>query len=289
MAERAAHVTMLQRSPSYVLSIPSEDPIATGLRRLIGARAAYPVTRWKNVAIATALYHACQRWPEALRGLLRKGVVRNLPEGFDVDPHFNPRYGPWDQRLCLVPDGDLFKALAAGRASVVTDTIEGFTPSGIRLASGDELPADVVVTATGLNLLALGGIELEVDGAPVSLPDRLAYKGMMLSRVPNLVFTIGYTNASWTLKADLVAEYVCRLLAHMDANGYRVCVPVDDDPSIERGPLIDFAAGYVQRSIHLFPKGGKRPPWGLGMSYAHDVLALRHGGLEDGALRFAAA
>jgi cation diffusion facilitator CzcD-associated flavoprotein CzcO len=280
---------MLQRSPSYVLSIPSEDPIANGLRRLLGARAAYPVTRWKNVALATALYHACQRWPRAMRGLLRKGVVRALPAGYDVDTHFSPRYGPWDQRLCLVPDGDLFKALAAGRASMVTDTIEGFTPSGIRLASGEQLPADIVVTATGLNLLALGGIELTVDGEDVALPERLAYKGMMLSRVPNLAFTIGYTNASWTLKADLVAEYVCRLLAHMDAHGYRVCVPVDDDPAIERRPLLDFGAGDVQRSIHLFPKGGARPPWRLGMSYAHDAVTLRHGGLEDGALRFGAA
>jgi cation diffusion facilitator CzcD-associated flavoprotein CzcO len=222
-----------------------------------------------------------------MKKVLRAGVARALPEGYDVDTHFNPRYGPWDQRLCLVPDGDLFKAISAGKASVATDAIQRFTPGGVLLASGQELPADIIVTATGLNLLALGGIELVVDGAPVSLPERMAYKGMMLSRVPNFAFTIGYTNASWTLKADLVAEYVCRVLAHMDAHGYRVVQPVDDDPRVERVPLLDFEAGYVQRSLHLFPKGGSRAPWKLGMSYANDVVAIRHGGLEDGALRFA--
>jgi monooxygenase len=286
LARDAAHVTMLQRSPSYILSIPSEDPIANGLRRVLGARAAYPVTRWKNMAISTLVYQLSQRRPKLMRSLLRRGVAAQLPDGFDVDTHFNPRYGPWDQRLCLVPDGDLFKAISRGQASMVTDRIERFTPGGLRLESGSELEADIVVTATGLNLLAIGGVELDVDGSPVSLPDRLAYKGMMLSRVPNFAFTIGYTNASWTLKADLVAEYVCRLLAHMDRHGYRECVPVDDDPTIQRRPLLDFAAGYVQRSIHLFPKGGSRAPWRLGMSYAQDVVTLRHGGLEDGALRF---
>ena len=286
LAERAAHVTMLQRSPSYILSIPAEDPIANALRRLLGARAAYPIARWKNVAISTLVYQLSQRRPKLMRKLLRHGVAAQLPEGFDVDVHFNPRYGPWDQRLCLVPDGDLFKAISGGRASMVTDEIDRFVASGVRLASGAELDADVVVTATGLNLLAIGGIELVVDGEPVSLPERMAYKGMMLSRVPNFAFTIGYTNASWTLKADLVAEYVCRLLAHMERHGYRRCVPVDDDPSVEARPLLDFAAGYVQRSIHLFPKGGSRAPWRLGMNYAQDVVTLRHGGLEDGALRF---
>jgi monooxygenase len=209
-----------------------------------------------------------------------------LPAGYDVDTHFNPRYGPWDQRLCLVPDGDLFKAISRGRASIVTDAIDRFTPDGIRLASGEELPADIIVSATGLNLQVIGGIELVVDGEPVSFPERLAYKGMMLSRVPNFAFTIGYTNASWTLKADLVAEYVCRLLAHMDRHGYKLATPVDDDPSVKPVPLLDFEAGYVQRSIHLFPKGGSRPPWRLGMNYAQDVVTLRHRPLEDGALRF---
>jgi cation diffusion facilitator CzcD-associated flavoprotein CzcO len=288
MADAAAHVTMLQRSPSYVLAIPSADPLANALRRVLGARRAYPIVRWKNVTLATLLYQLSQRRPKLMRSLLRRGAIKQLPEGYAVDTHFNPTYGPWDQRLCLVPDGDLFRTLKAGRASIVTDRIERFTETGVLLESAAALDADIVVTATGLNLLAIGGIELSVDGAPVSLPERMAYKGMMLSRVPNFAFTIGYTNASWTLKADLVAEFVCRLLAYMEDNGYRQCMPVDDDPSVEPRPLLDFSAGYVQRSLHLFPKGGSRAPWRLGMSYANDVVTIRHGALEDGALRFSA-
>jgi cation diffusion facilitator CzcD-associated flavoprotein CzcO len=288
MADTAAHVTMLQRSPSYVLAIPSKDPLADGLRRLLGSRRAYPIVRWKNVTIATLLYQLSQRRPKLMRSLLRRGAIKQLPEGYAVDTHFNPTYGPWDQRLCLVPDGDLFRTLKAGRASIVTDRIERFTETGVLLESAAALDADIVVTATGLNLLAIGGIELSVDGAPVSLPEHVAYKGMMLSRVPNFAFTIGYTNASWTLKADLVAEFVCRLLEYMEGNGYRQCMPVDDDPSVEPRPLLDFSAGYVQRSLHLFPKGGSRAPWRLGMSYANDVVTIRHGALEDGALRFSA-
>ena len=286
LAELGADVTMVQRSPTYILSIPSIDPIANALRKLLGARRSYFLARWKNVGISTLIYEACQRRPKLMRALIRRGVMRALPAGYDVDTHFNPTYGPWDQRLCLVPDGDLFKAISRGRAEMVTDTIERFTPTGLELTSGRELQADVVVTATGLNLLAFGGVELVVDGEPVSLPDTLAYKGMMLSVVPNFVFTVCYTNASWTLKADLVAEYVCRLLARMDEGGERYCVPVADDPTIERRPLLDFAAGYVQRSVHLFPKAGSRHPWRLGQSYAQDVVKLRHGELEDGALRF---
>jgi cation diffusion facilitator CzcD-associated flavoprotein CzcO len=286
LGELGAHVTMVQRSPTYILSIPSIDPIANALRKLLGARRSYFLARWKNVAISTFIYEACQRRPKLMRSLIRRGVMRALPAGYDVGTHFNPTYGPWDQRLCLVPDGDLFKAISRGRAEMVTDTIERFTPNGLRLVSGRDLDADVIVTATGLNLLAFGGVELVVDGEPVLLPETLAYKGMMLSGVPNFVFTVGYTNASWTLKADLVAEYVCRLLARMDEGGERYCVPVADDPTIERRPLLDFAAGYVQRSVHLFPKAGSRQPWRLGQSYAQDVLKLRHGGLEDGALRF---
>ena len=289
LTDQAAHVTMLQRSPSYILAIPSEDAIANRLRGLLGERAAYAITRWKNVAISTLIYQLSQRRPKLMRAVLRRGVMRALPPGYDVDTHFNPRYGPWDQRLCLVPDGDLFNAISEGRASVVTDVVERFTPTGVRLRSGEELAADIIITATGLNLQVIGGIELAVDGEPVAFPEHLAYKGMMLSRVPNFAFTIGYTNASWTLKADLVAEYVCRLLAHMERRGYRVATPVDDDPGVQPVPLLDFEAGYVQRSIHLFPKGGSRPPWRLGMNYAQDVLTLRHGELEDGALRFSEA
>ena len=274
MAETAAHVTMLQRSPTYIISLPTEDPIDARLRKLVGPRRAYPLTRWKNVLITTLIYQLSQRRPQMMRNWIRGMTVRQLPAGYDVDTHFKPVYGPWDQRLCLVPDGDLFRAIREQRASVATGRIATFTEHGLRLESGEELEADIVVTATGLQLLALGGIQLAVDGQDVSLPDTMAYKGMMLSGVPNFAFTVGYTNASWTLKADLVSEYVCRLLRYMDARGYDQCVPVNDDPRITQRPLMDFAAGYVLRSINDFPKAGSRAPWRLGMSYLNDVVAL---------------
>jgi cation diffusion facilitator CzcD-associated flavoprotein CzcO len=285
LAETATQVTMLQRSPTYILPMPVEDIIANRLRELLGARRAYTVTRWKNVAVGTLIYRLSRR-PQMIRGWIRKLAIKQLPAGYDVDTHFNPSYNPWDQRLCLVPDGDLFRAIREGRASVVTDQIEKFTERGLRLRSGAELEADIVVTATGLQLLAFGGIELAVDGRAVCLPETMAYKGMMLSGVPNVAFTVGYTNASWTLKADLVSEFVCRLLTYMDSRGYDTCVPVDDDPSVTRQPLLDFSAGYVLRSIDQFPRAGSRAPWRLGMSYAHDVLTLRYGKINDGAMRF---
>jgi monooxygenase len=286
MADRAAHVTMLQRSPTYILSVPTEDAIANWLRRRLGPRRAYPIVRWKNVAISTLIYQLSRRRPGAVKSLLRKAATRRLPPGYDVDTHFKPRYQPWDQRLCLIPDSDLFTAISQGRVSVVTDRIAEFMETGLRLKSGAELDADIVVTATGLQLLALGGIQLAVDGRDVELPQTMAYKGMMLSGVPNFAFTVGYTNASWTLKADLVSEYVMRLLRYVDAHGYDQCVPVNDDPAITERPLLDFQAGYVLRSVHQFPKAGSRPPWQLGMSYAHDLLKLRHGRINDGAMRF---
>ena len=286
MTDKAAHVTMLQRSPTYILSLPTEDAIANLLRRLLGPRRAYTVTRWKNVAITTLIYQLSRRRPRLVKAMIRKAAARQLPPGYDLDTHFAPRYQPWDQRLCLVPDGDLFTVIRRGRASVVTDHIDEFTETGIRLKSGEHLDADVVVTATGLRLLAFGGIQLNVDGRDISLPETMAYKGMMLSGVPNFVFTVGYTNASWTLKADLVSEHVVRLLRHFDADGYDQCVPVNDDPTVTERPLLDFDAGYVLRSVHEFPKAGSRSPWQLGMSYAHDVLNLRHGRLDDNALRF---
>jgi len=286
LAETAGHVTMLQRSPTYILPMPAEDPIATRLRALLGTRRGYAAARWKNVALATLIYRLSRRRPDMVRGWIRKLTVKQLPEGYDVDTHFKPVYNPWDQRLCLVPDGDLFAAIRDGRASVVTDRIAAFTERGVRLESGAELAADIVVTATGLRLLAFGGTELAVDSRPVRLPETMAYKGMMLSGVPNFAFTIGYTNASWTLKADLVSEFACRLLGYMDAHGYDTCVPVNDDPAVTEQPLLDFQAGYVLRSIDQFPRAGSRPPWRLGMSYAHDVVTLRHGKIDDGSMRF---
>jgi monooxygenase len=286
LTDKAEHVTMLQRSPTYIVSVPATDVVANKLRRVLGDRRGYSVTRWKNVLLTSTLYQLSRRRPRLVKSLIRSGVKRQLPTDYDIDTHFKPHYEPWDQRLCMVPDGDLFKALRDGRASIATDRIATFTETGIELASGAHLDADIIVTATGLNLMLFGGMTLSVDGRDVVASETLAYKGMMLSGVPNFAFTIGYTNASWTLKADLVSEYVCRLLAHMDKRGYRECVPVDDDPTIVRRPLLDFAAGYVLRSIDQLPKNGSRSPWQLGMNYAQDVLTLRHGRIVDGAMRF---
>ena len=281
----AERVTMLQRSPTYIVALPGVDKVAVALRDRLPPRAAYAVTRWKNVLVTTASYQLARRRPALMRRIIRKGVAQALPEGYDVDTHFRPAYDPWDQRLCLVPDGDLFASIRGGNVDVVTDRIERFTPTGVRLGSGREVEADVIVTATGLNLLAFGGIELVVDGQPVHLPDTMAYKGMMLSGIPNFAYVIGYTNASWTLKADLVSEYVCRLLGHMRSRGYDVAVP-DKDPAMGEQPFMDFASGYVQRSLHLLPKQGDRAPWRLRQNYLRDVLTIRRGGLEDGTLRF---
>ncbi len=286
LAEQAAHVTMLQRSPSYVVSLPAEDPVARLFRRWLPEKTAYALVRWKNVLTATLVFQLSRRRPGFVRELVRKGVVRRLPRDYDVDTHFNPRYDPWDQRMCLVPDGDLFEAISSGRASVMTDDIDTFVERGLRLRSGRTLDADLVVTATGLNLLALGGVGLAVDGRDVDPSQTLSYAGMMLSGVPNLAIAFGYTNASWTLKADLTCLYVCRLLNHMDERGFVQCVPVNDDPTVAEEPFIDFSSGYVQRAIHLFPKQGSKKPWRLHQNYARDILSLRYSSLEDGALRF---
>jgi cation diffusion facilitator CzcD-associated flavoprotein CzcO len=289
MADKAEHVTMLQRSPTYVMALPAEDAIAIRLRRLVGPRRAYFVVRWKNVLMGTFFYQLSRRRPNVVKSLIRKAMIKQLPPGYDVDTHFRPSYNPWDQRLCLVPDGDLFTTIRHGKASVVTDRIAEFTETGLRLESGEKLDADIVVTATGLRMLAFGGIDLSVDGRAIELPKTMAYKGMMLSDVPNFVFTVGYTNASWTLKADLVSDYTVRLLRHMDAHGYDQFVPTNDDPTVTEKPLLDFQAGYVLRSIDEFPRAGSRAPWQLGMSYAHDVVSLRHRPVDDGTMRFSRA
>jgi monooxygenase len=286
MAEKAAHVTMLQRSPTYIASLPAEDPIANGLRRFLPDKAVYSIVRWKNVTLQSLVYQLSRRRPRAVKKMIRRGVERSLPAGYDVDKHFKPKYNPWDQRMCLVPNGDLFKTIRNGEATVVTDTIETFTEDGIKLDSGEQLEADVIVTATGLNLLFLGGMELVVDGEPVDLSQKMAYKGMMLSGVPNCAFTVGYTNASWTLKADLTSEYVCRVLAHMDSHGYRKSVPELSDPSVEELPLLDFTSGYVLRSLDQFPKQGSKEPWKLRQNYVLDIRTIRRGPIDDGAMRF---
>ena len=286
MAEGAARGTMLQRSPTYLMSAPAQDVVANKLRGLLSQRRAYQVTRWKNVALQILFYKLSRRRPGLVRNLLRKAAVKQLPPDFDVDTHFNPRYNPWDQRLCLIPDGDLYQAIRKGKVSVATGEIAEFTKTGVTLKNGEELEADIIVTATGLRLLPLGGIDLTVDGVAVKLPETMAYKGLMLGGVPNMVFTVGYTNASWTLKADLVSEYTVRLLRLMRAHGYTKAVPVNDDPSVSQRPLLDFQAGYILRSIEKFPKAGSRQPWQLGRSYAHDVMKLRYARINDGTLRF---
>jgi monooxygenase len=285
LAREAAHVTMLQRTPSYVVTLPGEDVIAEKLGRVLPARAVYALVRWKNVLLTMASFQVSRRRPAIMKKLIRAGVRMQLPRDYDVDTHFAPPYDPWDQRLCVVPDGDLFRAIRRGSASVVTDRIETFTETGLALASGATLDADLIVTATGLNLIAIGGMELEVDGEPVELPRTMSYKGMMFSGVPNLAVALGYTNASWTLKCDLTCEYVCRLLAHMDARGYDACVP-RRDPTVAERPFIDFSSGYIQRSIDAFPKQGSRPPWRLHQNYVLDIRSLRRDPLEDGALEF---
>jgi monooxygenase len=289
MADRAEHVTMLQRSPSYVISLPARDAIAERLNRALPAKVAYPIVRWKQALIANVFYRISRKAPRLIRALIRRGAERRLPAGYDVDTHFNPSYDPWDQRVCLVPDGDLFDAVASGHASIVTDRISTFTEKGLALESGDELEADVIITATGLNVLLFGDMEIAVDGSEVDLSRKVSYKGMMLSGVPNLAYALGYTNASWTLKCDLVSKYVCRLVNHMDEHGYDYCTPRGPDPSLPTEPLIDLKSGYVLRSIEKFPKQGQRAPWRLHQNYTRDLLALKYGGLDDEAMEFARA
>jgi monooxygenase len=290
IAREAAHVTMLQRSPSYVLPLPEREPLADRLRPVIGARRAHQLARRKNIFRQRAIYRLCRRHPSTARRLIRWVNAKQLEgSGCDVDVHFKPTYGPWDQRLCVVPNGNLFAAIRAGDASVVTDRIERFTETGIRLRSGDHLEADVVVTATGLNLIAFGGIELVVDGAEVSLPETVAYKGLMLSGVPNFACAIGYTNASWTLKVDLVCEYFCRLLAHADRHGFDACVAELEDTDMPRRPLLDLQSGYVLRAVDRLPKQGDRAPWQQAMDYADDRRVLRRSQVADAHMRFFSA
>jgi monooxygenase len=286
MATTAAHVTMLQRSPTYILTLPAKDMIANFLRRILPAKVAYAITRWKNVFLAMMVFLLSRSSPEFVKKVIRAGVKAHLPPGYDVDTHFKPSYNPWQQRLCLVPDADLFNAISKGSASIVTDHIETFTEKGIRLKSGKELDADIIITATGLNLIALGGMQTRIDGRDVDLAKELSYKGMMMSDVPNMAVTIGYTNASWTLKADLTSKYVCRLLNYMDKHGYRQCTPRKNDPTVTELPFIDFTSGYVQRAIDKFPKQGSKTPWKLYQNYLLDIFTLKFGKLEDGAMEF---
>jgi monooxygenase len=286
MAASAGHVTMLQRTPSYVLPVPSRDKLNARLTRLLGFERSYPVTRWLNVTRQVALWRFCQRWPQAARKVIRDLNVKLLPDGFPVDEHFNPPYGPWDQRMCMVPDGDLFRAIRDGKASVVTGPVETFTEHGVLLADGRLLEADIIVTATGLNVQALGAMTLTVDEEPVHAPDRFVYKGAMLSGVPNFLFVFGYTNASWTLKVGLVGEYFSRLLRHMDARGYDTARPVAADDGMPSRPFTDFASGYIRRALDQLPRQGSRAPWRVSPTYNADVKLLRRTPVDDPELRF---
>lgn len=287
LAEQGAHVTMLQRSPSYVLPLPETDPIGDRLRKWFGDARGHKLTRQKNIEQQRLLYAFCQRFPGRARKLIRGINAKHLPAHVDVDVHFNPKYEPWDQRLCAVPQGDLFRAFRQRTAEIVTDGIERFTENGVLTTSGNEIPADVIVTATGLNLLLFGDMTLDVDGVPVDVPKTLAYKGFMGSGVPNFSFAIGYTNSSWTLKIDLVCRYLNRVLTHMDEHGFDVAVPVNDDPGMTTRPLLDFKAGYVLRSLDQMPKQGASAPWQLAMSYREDEKHLRKADtVDDGFLRF---
>ncbi|BDZ48909.1 flavin-binding monooxygenase [Frondihabitans sucicola] len=289
LAETAEHVTMLQRSPTYIAALPSADAGFEKLSRRIPVRLASRVSRWKGIARALISYRISRNQPDRMKAMLRSGVSHRLPEGFDVDKHFTPAYDPWDERLCIVPDGDFFRAIRRGTAAVVTDGIDTFTRDGIRLASGDELPADVVVTATGLNLLLFGGMALSMDGEPFDPADRVTYKGMMLDGVPNLAFAIGYTNASWTLKIDLVARYVERILRFQDRHGARTVTPVAPADVGPLEPLIDLASGYIRRGIAQMPKQGRVAPWRLHQNYPRDVRLFRFSRLTGDGLRFSSA
>lgn len=284
LARDAAHVTMLQRSPSYIIALPGRDGIGAALQRALPRKVAYRLIRWKNVLLSTAAFQFMRRWPQAAaRWLVRQAQQRSGVEA----RHLQPRYDPWDQRLCIDPDAELFRALRAGKASIVTDGIEAFTPRGVKLASGQELEADIVITATGLTLQLFGGARLTVDGRAVNVADALSYKGMMLSGVPNLGMSMGYTNASWTLKCELIARQVCRILNHLRAHRLEVCTPtLGQDPG-ELRPAIDLSSGYVQRAAAHLPRQGSRKPWRIHQNYLLDLLSLKFSPLRDGALRFA--
>ncbi|HEX7790097.1 MAG TPA: NAD(P)/FAD-dependent oxidoreductase [Afipia sp.] len=284
MAKTAAHVTMLQRSPTYVVARPAEDALANKLRSRLPAKLAYHMIRWRNVLFGMYFFQLCRRKPDVARKMILGAARKQLPPDYDIGTHFTPRYNPWQQRLCLVPDGDLFNAIRDGRASVVTRTIDTFTPKGIRLADGSELDADLIVTATGLNLQVLGGMQVSVDGRKVDFANTLNYKGMMYSDVPNLASSFGYTNASWTLKCDLTCEYVCRLINYMDRRGYKQCIPRNTDPEVKQENWLDFTSGYVQRSVAKMPKQGSKRPWKLYQNYALDIVTLRLGKVDDGVM-----
>ncbi len=289
MAEKAAHVQMLQRSPTYVLGLPDWDPITEGIRKILPGRIASAINRMKNVWLAVGFFQISRKWPNAIRKVLRFHAKHQLGDSCDVDVHFKPSYNPWEERLCLAANSDIFKAIKSGKAEMVTDHIETFTEKGIKLKSGKELEADIIVSATGLDLIPLGGVEFTVDGKPWLPGKSMTYKGMMFRDVPNLALASGYTNASWTLKCDLTSQYVCRLINFMDQHNYQYCLPRNNDPTLEELPFVDFRSGYIQRAIDKFPKQGSKAPWKLYQNYVLDIFSLKFGKLEDEVMEFVPA
>lgn len=289
IATDVKHVVMLQRSPTYVVSLPARDRVAQLLRLFLPETIAHALVRWKNIFLQQFFYHRMRKYPEVARKKLIDRIRLELGPDYDVERHFTPKYNPWDQRLCVVPDGDLFQALKSGKASIVTDQIDCFTPTGVQLKSGTTLEADIIITATGLNLIRLGNVTFSIDGEPVDFPNTFTYKGVMFSNVPNLIYTFGYINASWTLRADLTSEFACRLIQHMDKLGVRQCTPRlrEEDLGMSPRPFIEhFTPGYIQRSIHLMPKQGDREPWLNPQTYPDDKKRLRWGRIDDGVLQF---
>ena len=289
LADETAHITMLQRSPTYMYAMPAKSPLATFLSKFLPKSIVYKMMRWQRVLLQQYVFKMARARPQKAKDELIRMTREKLPEGYDVDTHFTPHYNPWDQRLCLVPDDDLFEVISSGKASVVTDDIARFTENGIALKSGKELEADIVITATGLVLEVMGGAEISVDGSKVNFGDRLSYKGMMFEGVPNLISVFGYTNASWTLRADLISEYTCRLFNYMDKTVRAVATPHNDDPAMEREPFLDFSSGYVKRAEEILPKQGAKAPWRHPQNYTLDLLNLRFGKIDDGVLRLEAA
>jgi cation diffusion facilitator CzcD-associated flavoprotein CzcO len=286
LAQKAAHVTMLQRTPSYVVNLPSEDKLANWMQRNLPAKFAYTFTRWKVILLNMVFYVLSRRYPQAIKRFIMRGVRDAVGEDYDVEKHFNPPYNPWDQRLCMVPDGDLFESIKTGNVTVVTDSIQSFTERGVHLASGKELEADIIVTATGLVMQLAKAGEIVVDGEVIPLSKTMSYKGTMISDVPNMAFAFGYTNASWTLKCELSSRYVCRLLNHMDAHGYKVAMPLQNDPTIQPEPVVNFTSGYVQRALSALPQQGSKSPWKLYQNYIFDLMTMQYGKVEDGVMGF---
>lgn len=288
LAKKAKSVTMLQRSPTYVVSAPREDAIANFLNKILPTKLAYSIIRWKNITMSMLVYNACMKWPNTMSKFFLKGVKKELGDRYEeLKKHFTPHYNPWQQRLCLVPESDLFEALKSGKANIVTDHIDTFTKEGILLKTGEILKSDLVISATGLKMKVMGGVVLKLDQKEIKSSELLCYRGMMFRDLPNLAMAFGYTNASWTLKCDLVSKYVCRLINHMDKNSYKSCTPTLQNENMETLPFVDFTSGYFQRSLHELPRQGTEGPWKINQNYLKDIKSLKRSTLDDGILLFA--